>query len=268
MPPVIRRVFAPILSLLALLILHPWAGAAEPAKVGVVVMHGKGGSPGRFVNELATTLKDAGFQVANLEMPWSGRRDYDVNMAGADDEITRALDAMRAKGARKVFVAGHSQGGLFAVRYAGANKVDGVIPIAPGGQVNARTFVKALGEHVNKAKAMIAEGKGDEKAAFGDYEGSRGPNTIHTTAAIYQDWFDPETGLTSHAYRRVQADTPVLYVAPTRDYPGLKRIKRTLFEGLPPHPLTRMVEPDSKHLDAPTAAAEDIVAWIKQVAAQ
>ena len=268
MPQAIRRALALILTLLGLLFSPASAFSAEPSEVAVVVMHGKGGSPGRFVNELATTLKDAGFQVANLEMPWSGRRDYDVDMKSADDEITRALDAMRAKGARKVFVAGHSQGGLFAVRYAEMHKVDGVIPIAPGGQVNARTFVNALGEHVNKAKAMIAEGKGDEKAAFGDYEGSRGTNTIHTTAAIYQDWFDPETGLTSHAYRRVQAGTPVLYVAPTRDYPGLKRIKRTLFEGLPPHPLTRMSEPDSKHLDAPTAAAGDIVAWIKLVAAQ
>ena len=38
---------------------------------------------------------------------------------------------MRAKGATRLFVAGHSQGGLFAVHYAGQHKVDGVIAIAP-----------------------------------------------------------------------------------------------------------------------------------------
>jgi predicted N-acetyltransferase YhbS len=35
-------------------------------------MHGKGGSPTKYVSDLASSLKDEGYLVANLEMPWSG----------------------------------------------------------------------------------------------------------------------------------------------------------------------------------------------------
>src|SRR3546814_13835142 len=85
--------------------------------MGVVVMHGKGSSPTKHVSRLASTLQGKGYAVANLEMPWSGKRDYDVDVAAADKEVNAALDGLRARGAKTLFVAGHSQGGLFALRY-------------------------------------------------------------------------------------------------------------------------------------------------------
>src|SRR5688572_24239061 len=75
-------------------------------------MHGKGGLPDGAVLELALSLAEKKHLVANLEMPWSSRRDYDVDVEAGVKEVQRALEALRAKGASKVFVAGHSQGGL------------------------------------------------------------------------------------------------------------------------------------------------------------
>lgn len=239
---------------------------ATAAQVGVVVMHGKGGNPGKYVNGLANELEQAGFLVANLEMPWSARRHYDVDMNGAANEITAALAALRAQGAQKVFVAGHSQGGLFALYFGGRHAVDGLIAIAPGGQVDADAFVQALGQHVSAAKAMVDAGRGDETASFGDFEGSRGTNSVATTAAIYLNWFDPNGAHTTRAFKDVKAGIPVLYVGPKQDYPGLISSKRANFGSLPQHPLTRLYEPDSNHLNAPSAAAGEIVQWIKQVA--
>src|SRR5262252_10160228 len=89
--------------------------AQPPEKIGVVVMHGKGSSPDEYVGGLVRALQDKGVLVANLEMPWSGRRNYDVDVAAAEKEVQEALDAMRAKGATRLFVAGHSQGGVFAL---------------------------------------------------------------------------------------------------------------------------------------------------------
>jgi pimeloyl-ACP methyl ester carboxylesterase len=255
-------------ALSAIVLTLPLHAPASASEVGVVVMHGKGGQPGKYVDQLASAFERAGFQVANLEMPWSGRRQYDVSMSGGVDEITQALDAMRAKGARKVFVAGHSQGGLFALHYAGLHRVDGVLPIAPGGQVDVPSFVDKLSSHVEKARQMVDEGRGGEKAAFADFEGSRGTNVITTTAAIYLDWFDPKGAHTTVAYKRVKEGTPVLYVAPVRDYPGLIKSKHQNFGGLPPHPKTRMYEPDSEHLNAPAAAAEEAIMWIRQISGQ
>ena len=85
----------------------PVSAQNAPA-IGIVVMHGKGGRPDRHVKLLAEALERKGWLVANLEMPWSGRREYDVDVAAAEKEVTAALDGMRAKGAKKLFVAGHS----------------------------------------------------------------------------------------------------------------------------------------------------------------
>ena len=142
----ILRISLVALITLATSLLSPSVHAqASASEIGVVVMHGKGGNPGKFVDKLAQALEQAGCQVANLEMPWSARRQYDANMDGAAQEITAALDAMRAKGAKKLFVAGHSQGGLFTLYYGSRQSADGWIAIAPGGNHGAPDFRNALG---------------------------------------------------------------------------------------------------------------------------
>jgi hypothetical protein len=113
---------------------------------------------------------------------------------------------------------------------------------------------------------MIDEGRGGEKVDFADYEGSRGTSTVTTTAAIYLSWFDPNGAHTTRAFKNVKAGTPVLYVAPKRDYPGLIKSKRENFAALPSHPQTRMYEPDSDHLNAPGASAAEVISWMRQIA--
>src|SRR5512139_1189106 len=101
--PFMIRALPPFLTLLltlaAAFISFPIQAQVQATEIGVVVMHGKGGNPGKFVDGLARALEQEGFRVANLEMPWSGARQYDVDMNRAANEITAALDAMRAKGA-------------------------------------------------------------------------------------------------------------------------------------------------------------------------
>ena len=58
--------------------------AQNAPTIGIVIMHGKGGRPERFVSVLAEGLERKGWLVANIEMPWSGRREYDVDTAGAE----------------------------------------------------------------------------------------------------------------------------------------------------------------------------------------
>jgi len=77
-------------------------------------------------------------------MPWSGSRDYDVDVSHAEAEVESALSELRNKGAKVVFVAGHSQGGVFAMYLARRHKVDGVIAISPGGDVGNDTFQENL----------------------------------------------------------------------------------------------------------------------------
>jgi pimeloyl-ACP methyl ester carboxylesterase len=242
------------------------AQTAAPNTIGVVVMHGKGGSPTRHVSGLASFLGQKGILVANLDMPWSGRREYDVPVEAAEKEVDAALAAMRAQGAGKLFVIGHSQGGVFAIHYGSKHPVDGVIAIAPGGNVANPVFRKELGPMVEKVRQLIAEGKGNQRLRLNDYESSKGTLTVTTTPAAYLSWFDPEGAMNQlKSSKALSPQTPVLFVAPKNDYPGLVRVKSMMFEALPKHPLTRMVEPDASHLEAPSAAREEIVRWIAEV---
>lgn len=239
---------------------------ADTPKQGIVIMHGKGGSPTKYVSELAAALEREGFLVANLEMPWSGRRDYDVDVSAAENEVNKALATLQEKGASKVFVAGHSQGGLFALYFGGKYRVDGIIAIAPGGNVASPAFREKLAESLGLARKLVADGKGLEKNRFSDYEGAKGLYPIVTTAVSYLSWFEPEGAMNQTlVMRSIKENTPVLFIAPTNDYPGLQRVKQEMFGLLGKHPLTRMFEPNTSHLNAPTASIQEIKSWMTAV---
>ncbi|MDD5241977.1 MAG: alpha/beta hydrolase [Sulfuricella sp.] len=268
MTQAIRMIFSLLLAIVAAGI--PYAATAQtpPPKIGIVIMHGKGGSPARHVSDLASSLEKNGYLVANLEMPWSGRRDYDVSVNAAEKEVESALAALRDRGAQKLFVSGHSQGGLFALYLGGKLQVDGVIAMAPGGNVGNSTFRERLGESVDSARKLIAEGKGDEKARFLDFEGAKGTYPIVTTPAIYLGWFDPDGAMNeTMAVKAANPQIPILFIAPTNDYPGLHKVKQAMFDALPANPLSKLYEPDSNHIGAPSASQKEIVRWIAAVVA-
>ena len=236
-------------------------------KIGVVLMHGKGGSPSKHVAELAESLKQRGFLIANVEMPWSGRRDYDVDVAAAEKEVESALNSLREKGGQKLFVAGHSQGGLFALYFGSRHPVDGVIAIAPGGNVGSPVFREKLGDAVALARKLIAEGKGDEKTRLSDYEGSRGITPVITTPAVYLSWFDPDGAMNeAAAARSMNPAVPVLFIVPTGDYPGNLRAKQQVFDALPKNQHSKLYEPSSSHLNAASASISEIIEWTTTVA--
>lgn len=236
------------------------------SKIGFVLMHGKGCSP-QCVSDMAGRLEQQGFLVANLEMPWSGRRDYDVSVQSAESEVETALSSLRSKGAQKVFVAGHSQGGLFALYFGTKHAVDGVIAIAPGGNVSSPLFREKLGESLELARKLLAEGKGEEKTRLLDFESAKGTYPIVTTPEAYVGWFDPDGAMNQlKAVQSLSPTTPVLFIVPTKDYPGLLKVKQEMFDALPKNPHTKLYEPDSSHTGAPSASVKEIIDWTSAIA--
>ncbi len=260
-----------ILSIVAITgILLPLVAAAETSevKIGIALMHGKGGSPTKHVSDLACALEENGFLVENLEMPWSGRRGYDVNVSIAEREVEAALIVLRNKGAQKLFVAGHSQGGVFALYFGGKHTADGIIAIAPGGNVAGDHFREKLGPSVETARKLVAEGKAEVKTNFRDFQGGKDTYPISTTPATYLSWFDPEGAMNQlEAVRSMNPAIPVLFIVPTDDYPRLLKVKQTMFDSLPKNPRTRLYEPNSDHLGAPSASIDEIIRWTGAVAA-
>jgi len=255
------------ISLSGVAISAPAAAQPAPAQIGIVLMHGKGGSPTGHVAELASGLEAKGYLVANLEMPWSGARSYDAPVAAAESEVEAALAQLRARGAAHVFVAGHSQGGLFALYFGGRHPVDGIIAIAPGGNVASPAYREKVGEALSRARQLTAAGKADEKARLLDFEHSRGLYAIWCTPANYLSWFDPGGAMNElEAVKSMDPKVPVLFIAPTGDYPPLRASKQMMFGALPSQPLTKLYEPNSNHFGAPAASIEEIARWTAQVA--
>ena len=245
----------------------PMMAQAQAEPIGIVIMHGKGGSPAGLVAGLARQLEGQGFLVANLEMPWSGKRNYDVPVARAEEEVEAAVAGLRGKGAKKVFVSGHSQGGVFALHLAGKLAVDGCIAIAPGGDVASWYFRQQLGASVTRAQRLVAEGKGNEPAPLEDHEGSKGTYSVVSPPAFYLTWFDTAGAMNmDRAVRAANPRMPILWIAPTRDYPGLLKVNPPIYRPLMRNPLNRLHQPDADHRGAPTASADEIVRWTRELA--
>jgi pimeloyl-ACP methyl ester carboxylesterase len=255
------------LLLCAALAALPAMVLAQTPKIGIVVMHGKGGAPNKFVDVLASGLEEKGLLVANLEMPWSKRREFDVPTETADAEILAALAGLKAKGAQKLFVAGHSHGGMFAVHFGATHPVDGIIAIAPGGSTGAPVFLDSMRASLAEARRLVAEGRGKEKAALMDYEGSKGHYAVNTTPENFLSWYDP-AGAMNMTLAAPGLKAPILWMVAARDYPGLRKGNLPAFRNFPAHPLNRLKEPDSDHLNAPAASLDEIVSWTAAVAAQ
>src|SRR5208337_5222980 len=82
---------------------------AADATVGVVLLHGKDGTPGN-VSGLADALKKNGFAVTTPEMPYSKYRNFDKAYEETVPEIDKAVAELKKQGARRIFIAGHSLG--------------------------------------------------------------------------------------------------------------------------------------------------------------
>ncbi len=240
---------------------------ATPSKTGIVIMHGKGGSPSKHVNRFASALKSDGYLVENLEMPWSRKREYDAPVSAAEEQVNRAIESMRAQGVTHFFLAGHSMGAAFALHYAGRYHIKGIIGLAPGGNMGAKIFRKKLGKSVSEAKKLIAEGRGDIPHRLMDFEGSKGVFPVIVTPNNYLSWFDPDGALNmSKAARQLREEVAVLWAVAERDYKGLRKFGPKLFNGaLADQPHATYYEPDSDHAGAPSASIDEVKRWITEV---
>ncbi len=244
------------------------AAMAQNEPIGIIIMHGKGGSPSRWVSDLATSMERSGYLVANLEMPWSGRINFSLPVSKAEEDIDAALKGLRAKGAKRVFISGHSLGGAYALYLASRKAVDGVIIIAPGGNINNPAFRKNIADTLAHAEKLVAEGKGGERTQLQDYEAGKGHYPIDTIPAHYLSWHAPDGPFNmTRAAQEANPRVPVLFIIPTRDYPGLLASSPAIFRMLPPNPLTQLVQPEADHLRAPAASANEIARWTREMPA-
>jgi pimeloyl-ACP methyl ester carboxylesterase len=254
-----RSCVAILLGLVTALASHVAPAAGED--LGVVLLHGKGGSPGGYNRELAAVLQGRGYLVSTPAMPWAKDRIYDASFDEAMAEIDRHVDALRQKGAKLVVVGGQSLGANAALGYAASrDRVDGVIALAPAHNPELQAFARRLGADVRRAKALVAAGKGKEKQAFSDLNQGQ-LLEVTATAEVYLSWFDPDgPAVMPRSAASFKTPTPLLFVvgsgdrsAPAKDY---------IFDKAPAHAKSKFVTVAADHFTVPTAAIEEVAGWL------
>ncbi|HTH16537.1 MAG TPA: alpha/beta hydrolase [Magnetospirillum sp.] len=224
-------------------------------KVGVVLIHGKAGTP-EHMGSLAVDLVDAGYLVTMPEMPWSAQRRYDRSLSEAHGEIDSQIAVLRAQGAEKIVIAGHSMGANMAMGYAATHgdRVHALIALGPGQTVESNNFVDALGSSVAQARRMLEEGRGDELVTFDDMHlGKLGK--VNTSARIYLSYFDPQ-GLANMPATASRLDMPFLWAVGRADRNMLVRGRTYAFDHAGPTPWNRYVEVDADHIRSALSAGQ------------
>jgi pimeloyl-ACP methyl ester carboxylesterase len=262
----VRRAGLAIMALVASLFVA--AAAQAQSDIGVVLMHGKQGMPGRppGLADLAGKLRAAGIKVVTPEMPWSsGRWEHiDVTVEQVFDQIDGYVAQLKAQGARRIVVGGHSLGANIALGYAVTRgNVAGVVMLSPGHAPGffyskSAEFRSAL----EKARALVEAGQGSQALSGPDDNQGR-IFTVSTTAQIYQSWMSP-MGLASMPRQapNLPSTIPVL-VTMGKDERALANTQSQIYQPAAKHSYSRFIAESGDHQSAVDGAASDALAWIK-----
>jgi pimeloyl-ACP methyl ester carboxylesterase len=251
-------------GILGILVLSLTAFASDSSDVGIVLMHGKQGSPATVINGLASKLRSAGYAVSTPTMPWSRDRIYETTVDGAMREIDGACGSLRKKGAKKIIVAGQSLGANAAIRYAATRKnIDGLICLAPGHSPEKAPMRERRAKDVERAKQMIEEGNTGQATQFTDGNMGRAFQ-IALPPDVYLSWMDPEgPAVMPNNAASIRKPIPILYVVGSRD--SLTTSKDYIFDKAPYHPKSRFVTVSADHLGVPSAAIEEVLSWLESL---
>jgi acetyl esterase/lipase len=203
--------------------------------------------------------------VAVPEMPWSQRREYDVPYAAALEIVAAAGKDLQDRGAARLIVGGHSLGANAALAYAASGRpVAGVFALSPGHVPEAPGFRREVASGVQKAREMIADGKGAEQAWFPDSNQGR-TRQVRTSAEAYLSYFDPEgMGSLMASCRRIPPSVP-LFMAVGESEGILPYARDRLFTAAPRHEHSVFLAVPGDHFSAPRAAAPRLLEWLHLV---
>jgi len=261
--------FVPSLAAAALVAFTLTSPATAQARIGIVLMHGKQGTPmgasyGRMPigAGLIAALRNAGYLVATPEMCWSRQRDFDKPYPDCIAEVDGAIVQLKAQGATAIVVGGLSLGGNGAIAYGATHTgIIGVMAFAPADDPTRKSTRPDVAASLARAHQLMAQGQGDVKTSFGDVNAGTGgvfSITVATTPRIFLS-FNNAGALTHIGANVGKLTVPILWVAGDGD--PTQGSAAVVFHMAPPNPLNRFVTVHSNHLGTPDAA----LAWLAQL---
>ena len=255
------------LAALAIVAGLSFAATAQTANlhgVGVVYLHGKGAWPGAADGGILSTLAEEGALVATPEMPWSFKRKYGATYEQAMAEIDAVAAGLKAQGATRIVVIGHSLGANAAIGYAARHPdLLAVVALSPGHLPEAEGLRSHTQEAIAEAKQLVAAGQGDVPRRFPDM--AQGiPLTATATPLVYLSMFDPDGPAVIPKNAEAMGPVPLLWVVGTLD-PIARRGPDYAFKLGAKNPKSRYIEVFAGHLTTPLAARSQVVEWINSL---
>src|SRR4051812_49197269 len=178
------------LAVVALVAAFASAQHAPRERLGVVLLHGKMGTPLDHKTGLAAighALAADGELTALPVMPWGPQWErIDTDVPGSLARIDDIVASLRARGAARIVLVGHSLGADMALAYAVTRGgLGGLVMAAPGHrpeQLARRDAV--MRSAIAEARRLVEAGRGD--TPFAGPDGLQGATlTLTTSAATY-----------------------------------------------------------------------------------
>ena len=248
-----------------LLIAVPAAVSAANSDIGVVLMHGKWGTPDRFISTVELELKGAGLSVISKEMPWSELRAYDASWDDAMTQIDSEVAALKAAGARRIVVGGLSMGANAALGYGALHpEVAGVIVLAAGHTPERAARRPEIAASLEKARGALGTARADQYANFSDFNQGR-TREVSAKPAVYLSYFDPNgPAVMPRNAAKLSPDTALLWVVGTKD-PLFREGSGYAFDRAPHNPRSRFVTVEADHTGTPAAARRIVLDWVRSL---
>jgi pimeloyl-ACP methyl ester carboxylesterase len=258
--PSIARIVLAFVLVFVLAAPAPLAAAGLKG-MGVVFLHGKGVWPGAFDGGIPSALESEGAVVASPEMPWSFGRMYGATFEQAMSEIDTAVDALKAKGATRIVIIGHSLGANAAIGYAARRRiVAAVVAIAPGHLPETAEMRARTRDALAEARQMFAAGQRDKHTWPDLVQGF--PTFVSATPAVYLSMFDPDGPAVIPKNAAALHGIPLLWVVGNFD-PIHERGPEYAFARSGKNPASRYLEVVATHLTTALAARAQVVEWLK-----
>lgn len=206
---------------------------------------------------IAHELESRGYLVSNAEMAWSGRRLYDVDYPAALKEVEGQVKQLRAKGAKRIVVAGQSLGANAAVAYASSSlDLDALVIMAPG-HFPEGGMGNRLSASLSRARSMAAANRGTNSESFEDLNQGR-QRSLRVTASNYVSFFDPDgLGAMTKNIRKLPKPIPLLLIIGKED--PFYSESRAMFDSAPAHPAIRYGALETDHFNMPNVVKEELL---------
>jgi esterase/lipase len=246
------------------LLLAASIGVADASSIGVLLLHGKTGTPEQLA-KLSAALTAAGYAVATPEMCWSKTRIFDKALPDCLKELDASIGLLKSQGATEIVIGGTSQGAVAAIDYGAVTAaVAGIIAMAPAADPADPSKFPDFAAAIQSALAAVKTGKADDRTAFADLANGQ-IISVSATAAAFLSFHDPASPVAT--IREVKAKLlpklgpPLLWIAGTGD--PTQSAARSVFGAARKNALSSFVEVDADHVSTPDASADAIIAWLK-----